>query len=67
MEEKVITSPVILDMLEPEFAYIDGEFKYRDAATGQFIADDVMEAYNQYYGYHGYDEENDEAEDCGDE
>lgn len=65
---KVMETPVILEKLEPVFAYIDGEFLYRDKATDQIIPNDVMEKYNKHFGIHGYDEDNrDEYEECGDE
>lgn len=62
---EVLSTPVVLDFLEPETIIVEQEALYIDKVTGKIIPNDVMTEYNRYYGLAGFDEYNEELEDCG--
>ena len=59
---EVLETPIVLDSLDPQFAYVEGQFLYVDKITGKLIPNKVMEEYNKHFGYHGYDEDNRDQE-----
>lgn len=56
---------VNIHTISPSTEMFDGEFVYRDQVSGMLLHNKDIQEYQQYYGFSGYDEYNDDAADCG--